>query len=129
MGFPPGAKSKYTSPNIDICLRLETDLSGRELISLARSLGFHTDRQMSFFYHSFLNILYIRVYLFCVYGCFLFVCLSVCLFCFVACMNAYAYSALESLKRVLDPLELELSMFVSHHVDAGDQTQVLWKSR
>jgi hypothetical protein len=44
-------------------------------------------------------------------------------------MNAYAYSALESLKRVLDPLELELSMFVSHHVDAGDQTQVLWKSR
>ena len=30
-------------------------------------------------------------------------------------------------KRVLDPLELELQMVVSHHVGARNQTQVLCK--
>ena len=31
-------------------------------------------------------------------------------------------------KRALDPLELKTQMVVSHHVGAGDQTQVLCKS-
>ena len=31
-------------------------------------------------------------------------------------------------KRVLDPLELELQMGVSHHVGAGNWTEVLYKS-
>ena len=33
----------------------------------------------------------------------------------------------KSQKRVLDPLELELEMVVSCHVDAGTRTQVLYK--
>lgn len=31
-------------------------------------------------------------------------------------------------KRLLDALELELPMFVSYHVVAGNQTLVLWKN-
>ena len=31
-------------------------------------------------------------------------------------------------KRVLEPVELRLQMVVSHHVDAGNQSQVLCKS-
>jgi hypothetical protein len=33
-------------------------------------------------------------------------------------------SASEGQKRALDPLELELWIFVSHHVDSGKQTWV-----
>lgn len=30
-------------------------------------------------------------------------------------------------KKVLGPLELELQVFVSHHVDAGNLTQVMYQ--
>jgi hypothetical protein len=42
--------------------------------------------------------------------------------------TAYAPDTQRDQKRESDCLELELQMVVSHHVDAGNQTQVLCKS-
>lgn len=36
---------------------------------------------------------------------------------------------LRSQKRVLDPPELEIQMFLSHYMGAGYRTGVLWKSK
>lgn len=41
----------------------------------------------------------------------------------------YACSAHGDQKRASDPPELELHMVLSHHVGAGNETLVLWKSR
>jgi hypothetical protein len=49
-------------------------------------------------------------------------CLGVCLLC--VCMPG----ALGGQKRLPHPPELHLQTFVSHHVGAGNWTQVLWKS-
>lgn len=50
------------------------------------------------------------------------VCLSVCL------CTVLVPGAQEGQKRVSDPLELDLQKVVNHHVSAGKQTWVLWKS-
>ena len=50
---------------------------------------------------------------------------------YLACMYSYVSRVPDTLrgqKRELDPLELELNMILSHHVGAGNGTQVLWKS-
>lgn len=39
------------------------------------------------------------------------------------------WTTLRGRKRAPDPLKLQLWMVVSHHVGAGDQTQVLWTRR
>lgn len=36
---------------------------------------------------------------------------------------------LQSIEKVSDPLELDLQKVVSLHMDAGNRTWVLWKSR
>ena len=54
-----------------------------------------------------------------VYGC--FCCMHICVP--LACLPA-----LYGGQKTLDPLELELQMVLSHSVDAGKQTRVLWKS-
>ena len=44
----------------------------------------------------------------------------------LACMSIiYVSGAHEDQKRASDPLELELQTVVSHHVGAGDWTQIL----
>lgn len=52
------------------------------------------------------------------YECFVYVDVS------ITCMSG-AYSGQ---KRVLDPLELELQMDVSHHMDVGNYTQIFCTS-
>jgi hypothetical protein len=45
------------------------------------------------------------------------------------CIHAYCVCGTHGVqKRTLDSLQLELWMAVSHHVDAGNQAQVLNKS-
>jgi hypothetical protein len=48
--------------------------------------------------------------------------------CIYVLCTAYAPSASGDQKTVLNPLELELQMVVSHCVGAGNHIQVLWKS-
>lgn len=48
---------------------------------------------------------------------------------FPACVPRVCLMAIRGHKRSLDPIELELSMVVNHHVGARDQTQVLWQKQ
>lgn len=60
-----------------------------------------------------------RFILFYVYVCVL----PVCMYC-----TTYVLGTCRGEKRLLGPLELELQVLLSHHVGAGDQIWVLWKS-
>lgn len=52
------------------------------------------------------------------------------IFCLHVCEHiVYVPSTLRGQKRVLDPLKLETVMVVSHPVDTGKQTRVLWKNK
>jgi hypothetical protein len=61
------------------------------------------------------------------FSLFIFI-LWMCMFCLHICMSTrYVPGALEIQKRILDPLELEAWMIVSHHVTSGTWTQVVCK--
>lgn len=61
----------------------------------------------------------ILTFFFLLYGYEGFVCMRIC--------ALYACSACPGQKRVLDPLELEIVMDVSHHMGTGNWTQIFWK--
>lgn len=90
-------------------------------VNLAGVKWYHFDLTLMInnieYFHILVNH-FLKIYLICM------------IFCLHVCEHiVYVPSTLRGQKRVLDPLKLETVMVVSHPVDTGKQTRVLWKNK